>query len=327
MMDNGTEAAAAAAAAAAVAYKLAMYNMWLTFLKYHYGMIGCIAVLAIFGNAMTLASLIKFPKLRRQKNALIGSLSMSDLCNGLCSLMWVVYSTSFETQTGWDATDVVVTLLVYISLFHLYAIGIDRFVAVVKPLHYPTLVTKHTTTVMIITSWLLPMVIIIPTYSWALRQTGVVYKVHRILSIVSFSTRMVVLSILYGKILSETRAQVRKIQAFTEQNSDGNTQKKSANHKGTRLVMIILSATAILGFPYCVSSILQAAEVEQNLYLLIFQFIAHECSLASSCINFFIYSAFTNDFRKAYKFFICCCKKKNIQNDEDGDSITYTSNV
>jgi hypothetical protein len=292
---------------------------WEAFLYYHVAAICVIIVLVIFGNMMTLISLVKFHHLRRQKNALIGSLALADLCLGISTIIWILYSMAYGGNTSWDPPDILLTLFAYISNYHLYTIGIDRFIAVVKPLHYPMLVTRNTTIIMILITWVFPVVSILPLYIYTLRQDvtySLVNKAHQIATITTYAINILVMSFIYGRILAETRAQLRKIQDLVNQGADGNTHNKRVSNKGTRLVMMILSAAALLNFPMFVSVILLAAGIERNLPLSMLSTLAQEWSLSNSCVNFFIYAAFFSDFKKAYINLLCSCKKSQITNVE-----------
>ena len=311
---------------------LQLYQIWGRFLTYHTAITCCIVVLIICGNMITLISLFKFRHLRQQKYALIGSLSLADLFVGISTVTWLLYSMVYGGTTSWDAPDIMLTLSIYISGCHLYTIGIDRFIAVVKPLHYPMIVTKRTMIIMIVITWAYPTLLIIALYTYSLQLDSTTYayvdRTHRIASMVSYLFNILVMSVLYGKILYETRLQVRKIQAMVDQNRNSSTHNNTVSNKGTRLVMIILSTAALLNFPYFVYAILKSVGTETSLSLMIMDMMVQQCVLASACINFFIYAAFNSEFRKAYITMLCYCKKnKNDPVVCEGDSVTYITNT
>ena len=301
---------------------------WRIFFTYHSAITFFIIILILFGNVMTLTSLVKFRHLWRQKNALIGSMSLADLCIGVAMVIWIVHSMLFGGVQTWDITDILLTVCVFITVFHLYIIGVDRFIAVVKPLHYPMLVTNNTTVIMILVSWLLPMVIFIPLYVYALYQDdnwNMMDTLNGNVIIATYVITVLIFSVLYGKILSETRAQLRQIRAWEEPLEDVNSRRRTVNNKGTRLIMIILSTAVFLNFPYFLQALLRMNGVEENIYLSTLEYVAQQCLLSNSCINFFIYAAFTSEFRKAYKTLLCCCKKRQIRGVQENESISYMS--
>ena len=175
--------------------------------------------------------------------------------------------------------------------------------------------------VMIATAWLTPLLVLLPIYIYAMNRGQMadgsyyVRYVHKVVTISLYVIIGVLLSILYGKIYIETRAQMRKIQAFAERSRESTETKKAA--KGTRVVLILMSTAILLNFPYVLQAILKLAGMPPSLFIFIFEYIAQECLLASAAINILIYAVFTNDFRKAYKAMFCRCGKAMSSESDD----------
>ena len=101
---------------------------WANFLNYHNAIVACIVLLIITGNIITLVSLCRFQHLRRQQNALIGSLCVSDLCVGISITIWILFVIFFDGSQSFGSVDILATMCVIVSLFNFIIIGLDRFI-------------------------------------------------------------------------------------------------------------------------------------------------------------------------------------------------------
>ena len=234
---------------------------------------------------------------------------LDNICEPFCNL------TVMTGNLQYKLVECIVIRGVFAIIKHLiYLLFIS---AVVWPLHYFGLVTRKTIMVMIATAWLTPLLVLLPIYIYAMNRgkmaDGSYYVgyVHQVVTISLYVIIGLILSILYGKIYIEARAQMRKIQAFAEP-----TETKKAA-KGTRVVLIIMSTTILLNFPYVLQAILKLAGIPPYLFVFILEYIAQECLFANSAINILIYAVFTTDFRKAYKAMFCRCGKEMSSESDD----------
>ena len=109
-----------------------------------------LAFVAITGNAVVLYAVWKTPALRSPSILLLCGLASSDLCVGLIAQPLVIagsfislYSRSENLKIILAKTYQMIELsLCGASLFILIGISIDRLVAIVKPLQYPSIVTS-----------------------------------------------------------------------------------------------------------------------------------------------------------------------------------------
>ena len=206
---------------------------------YHIIVLILIQGFLLVGNIITLVALKRYRELHHQKNMLIASLSVADLAVGLCGLTSA--GIDFAQRTGadyfWNRT-YIVSLCIMISFCHVICIALDRFIAVVKPLHYPSLMTKRTIYLMIMASWMIPIISIIPLYEYTAAH-GNLDDIDMLSAKVTVIFSSIVIGViwpLYGKIIFETRSQVRKIRAFTEKfnnrSQDNSSQTARIKHKG-----------------------------------------------------------------------------------------------
>ncbi|XP_040836757.1 D(3) dopamine receptor isoform X3 [Ochotona curzoniae] len=199
----------------------------------YYALSYCALILAIiFGNCLVCAAVLRERALQTTTNYLVVSLAVADLLVATLVMPWVVY---LEVTGGvWNFSriccDVFVTLDVMMctaSILNLCAISIDRYTAVVMPVHY-----QHGTgqsscrrvALMITAVWVLAFAVSCPLL-FGLNTTGdpsicsisnpdfVIYS-----SVVSFYVPFGVTVLVYARIYVVLRQRRRK-RILTRQNS------------------------------------------------------------------------------------------------------------
>ncbi|KAH0512800.1 D(3) dopamine receptor [Microtus ochrogaster] len=199
----------------------------------YYALSYCALILAIiFGNALVCAAVLRERTLQTTTNYLVVSLAVADLLVATLVMPWVVY---LEVTGGvWNFSriccDVFVTLDVMMctaSILNLCAISIDRYTAVVMPVHY-----QHGTgqsscrrvALMITAVWVLAFAVSCPLL-FGFNTTGdpsicsisnpdfVIYS-----SVVSFYVPFGVTVLVYARIYMVLRQRRRK-RILTRQNS------------------------------------------------------------------------------------------------------------
>ncbi|XP_004706468.1 D(3) dopamine receptor isoform X1 [Echinops telfairi] len=199
----------------------------------YYALSYCALILAIvFGNGLVCVAVLRERALQTTTNYLVVSLAVADLLVATLVMPWVVY---LEVTGGvWNFSrvccDVFVTLDVMMctaSILNLCAISIDRYTAVVMPVHY-----QHGTgqsscrrvAFMITAVWVLAFAVSCPLL-FGLNTTGdpsvcsisnpdfVIYS-----SVVSFYLPFVVTVLVYARIYVVLRQRRRK-RILTRQNS------------------------------------------------------------------------------------------------------------
>jgi hypothetical protein len=270
-----------------------------------------LAIIIIGGNIVTLICFIKYRKLHLQRYALVCSLAMCDLLVGIgkgIDMTLYMNSRSEESPSAIKiyTSFIVVSAVYFVSIMHLVMISMDRWIAVMFPLRYPTLVTAKTTAAMIIIAWAMPLISVVSALISVFRDNLVASKDNMYSArnaVITLSIYFLITGTMlstYGKIWYVARIQRSKI-AAQQLSSVNNTAKKSDTNK---TLLIVLFSYMCLYFPYtCVAVISLFGEME-NIFVSVLVVIAMGCNFANSGINVFIYALFTRDFRSVlYQLF------------------------
>ncbi|CRK89026.1 CLUMA_CG002666, isoform B [Clunio marinus] len=128
--------------------------------------LGFINILVIVGNCLVIAAVFCSHKLRSVTNFFIVSLAVADLLVGLAVLP---FSATWEVFKVWIFGDVwckvwlaVDVLLCTASILNLCAISLDRYVAVTRPVTYPSIMSTRRAKSLIAGLWVLSFVICFP---------------------------------------------------------------------------------------------------------------------------------------------------------------------
>ncbi|XP_017786132.1 PREDICTED: octopamine receptor Oamb [Nicrophorus vespilloides] len=128
--------------------------------------LGLINVMVIVGNCLVIAAVFCSSKLRSVTNLFIVSLAVADLLVGLAvlpfSATWEIFKVWIFGQVWckiWLALDV---WMCTASILNLCAISLDRYVAVTRPINYPSIMSHKRAKSLIAGLWVLSFVICFP---------------------------------------------------------------------------------------------------------------------------------------------------------------------
>ncbi|XP_061169156.1 trace amine-associated receptor 6-like [Saccostrea echinata] len=143
------------------------------FYVYYYGMFFVIACINIPGNILVIVTVIKSPNLQKPCNFCIVSLAFTDL---LIGFIYPVYNVShLETLPEisrplgqWNVCRFLVSEVIALDIcssYHLVAITVTRYIAIVNPLRYHIYVTKRSTNFVIVMIWVLSQAVCVVVFT------------------------------------------------------------------------------------------------------------------------------------------------------------------
>ncbi|CAH3042516.1 unnamed protein product [Porites lobata] len=135
-------------------------------------------LLTVIGNGLVIYLIATRRKLHTINNRFVLSLAMADLFVGLCFYPGqVICHFWISCKYPYIIEDIGV-LFIYSSVSNLCAMALDRYIAIVKPLQYISLMTSHRASVAIATAWLFPIsAYFIPSLCASLNLFGLNLKV------------------------------------------------------------------------------------------------------------------------------------------------------
>lgn len=128
--------------------------------------LGLINIMVLFGNSLVIFAVITTRKLRTVTNVYIVSLACADLLLGISVLPFsisreILHFWPFGTLwcSIWLAIDV---LLCTASILNLCAISLDRYLAVTRPIQYPSTMSRKKGKIIVACVWILAFVVCLP---------------------------------------------------------------------------------------------------------------------------------------------------------------------
>ena len=124
-----------------------------------------VGLFGTFGNSLVCVAVFINPPLRRSSNYLLFSLAIADLIVTMFCEPVLVASLGKRTffNDCAEKLDLAYRILTRLSctasVVHMAAISVDRFIAVVYPLRYKSIIDSYGLKILLITSWALPITV------------------------------------------------------------------------------------------------------------------------------------------------------------------------
>lgn len=270
-----------------------------------------IMCIMLFGNGIIIYAIIRFRRLRTPTNQFVVALALADIIMALSLPYQIVFYLCPSLYTMKQAC-----LMRYItfllpcgtSLTHVLAITVDRYLSVMQPLRYITLMTNQRVFLISGVLWMYSLILgSVPLYwnDWNQTQTCIFTEVltpgYIVLLLVHFLLIGLLILILYVRIFSVTRKLLKGplIQSTCLFNYDPNSQYRKKT-RSLLLYGIIVGFFCFLWLPFFVVVLIQMLWFNN---WAIFQAgrITTLLGLISSVINPVIYVVLNKPFRKTIK--------------------------
>ncbi|KAK3093959.1 hypothetical protein FSP39_022288 [Pinctada imbricata] len=292
-----------------------------------------IGVAAIFGNALVLVAVMKYPRLRTVTNFFIASLAIADLLVGIivAPLAALSYLGLPRDYMGCVLTNSVLVMLTQISIFSLVGVAVERFIAIRNPFFYQTHMTTRVATIIIFVTWVVAILIgLVPVFGWNLGPMDdnvcAFVKVIDMRYMVYFNffgfvlSPLIIMFLIYSYIFYIVRQQMTKIFALEVM---GNSENKKVKSKFMREVKAAKSLAVVIGiFAVCwlplhiLNSITLICDDPSCAYHYTILLAAILLSHVNSAINPFLYAIGNSQFQIAFKRMFCG-KNAVMSNDDD----------
>jgi hypothetical protein len=217
------------------------------------------------------------------------------------------------------------------SLYSLVAIAVDRYIAILRPLEYPVIMTRYKAKIIISAIWVYHVIlVVIPNMGWNNydKYNGKVCDFFRTLPLIytivscagTIIVSLIVCMYFYVKILTVAAPQLKK-EKLRHQSSSQQQLKKDA--RSARAIGMILFFFFIFWTPLMVTSPLKYLDISANLSEMIKNF-GMTIAMSNSAINPIMYCWLRNDFRDAFKRILCSCCLGNGENQRNTSATKTT---
>ncbi|XP_071949397.1 histamine H2 receptor-like [Antedon mediterranea] len=282
-----------------------------------------IIILIICGNILVCLSPWVNIMLRTSTYTLLVSLAMVDLLLGLTVLP---FSAIFTISQTWDFGPELCNIYVSCdvlfstaSILHLLVISVDRYVAILKPYTYKTVMTRRMAFFGIAIVWIISFLIsFLPIHLGWNTESGDVQSYTNpsecqletntlfalLDGILLFFVPLTLMSGLYCKIVIVARKQAKAIARLSAQFNNNRKQhiKVVDEHKALKVMAIVMGCFVVCWVPYFTIFTFQPV-FEWNLPDSTY-FVVLWMGYINSLINPLVYAALNSEFRKAFSILI-----------------------
>ena len=278
-------------------------------------------VIALVGNTAVITVILMKRTMRKDiSNLLIINLSITDLSMTIFVMVSALVSLIADEwifdKVWCDFVCAINYCLIIVSMLTLCFISVDRYQAVLNPLHYHIRMTRNRVLIMICYSWCQGILFAsIPSFmnwveydyweaicaiQWFRHQSQAIYYVTAAFAL-CFLGPGIVLVYNYLKILKEAKKQKNQIRACPTGQS---REKSKENAISTRIVwslLVVVFAYFICTTPFSLTKLIKVIATRENFIPGPINLTASLLGYVASAINPLIYGIFRRDFRQAYK--------------------------
>ncbi|XP_066501884.1 adenosine A2a receptor b [Hoplias malabaricus] len=287
-----------------------------------------IALLAVVGNVLVCWAVCLNSNLQSITNFFVVSLAVADIAVGLLAIPFaIVISTGFCSNFhGCLFIACFVLVLTQSSIFSLFAIAVDRYIAIKIPLRYNSLVTSKRAKGIIAVCWILSVIIgLTPMLGWNMKAINVTNsscpagmteclfeKVVTMDYMVYFNffgcvlMPLLAMLVIYARIFMAARRQLRQMEqklCHGHSHSDGSSTRSTLQREvhAAKSLAIIVGLFAVCWLPLHIINCFTLFCPKCARPPVWIMYLAIILSHANSVVNPFIYAYRIRDFRHTFR--------------------------
>ncbi|XP_078372905.1 melanocortin receptor 5-like [Oculina patagonica] len=256
-----------------------------------------VGVLGTLGNLLVCVAVVTNPRLRRSSNYLLFSLAIADLivtmaCEPLVVAILGMRTFFSDCAINLELAYIILSMLsCSASVTHMAAISVDRFIAVVFPLHHRYIMENRGLKALLITSWGYP--IAVPILSAVVPASFPKYYFAMAMFALSFGTVFLSYSLI---VISLVRHRKQRNQLRARSSSD-------ASQSGIEIRVTFTLAIVIIVFIACwlplVLMLYGPGKTLIKKHGVAYMWM-RTLALSNSAMNFLIYGSRMKNFREAF---------------------------
>lgn len=286
-----------------------------------------ITIATILGNVLVCLAAVVNRKLRTVTNFFVVSLALSDMLVGLLVLP---FSAIYEVRRAWPFGVILCNiwismdvLLCTVSILNLFAISLDRYIAITRPMRYPSIMTTTKASVALVVIWSVSFLVsFLPIHMGWNTLDGNIQNINDptkcnfdvtnstyalIDGLGTFFLPLTIMLCTYFRIFRIAREQAKRILSLPKIEGANSTYAVD-EHKATKTLAVVLGAFTVCWVPYFTLFVLRPfiysadEEVNYDLYS-VFLWMGY----VNSTLNPTVYTVFNQEFRQAFGDLLCHC--------------------
>lgn len=268
--------------------------------------IGNSIALGTLGFIITVESLVvcfmvyRYRTLRTFNNGFVVSLVLSDILFGAVLLPVIIHDAASL------AAGFLVAVILMANVTNMFAVTLDRFLAVMKPLIYHVTMAKHFTKIVVL-AWLLPIGITLIPIAYDGDRTRSAHKIYLFgILIIGILIPYIFILVAYVMIFREVSRQVRNLAKLQNLRFDQDALKEGKRVTGearmARVFALIAGIFVLTWLPVVYMTTVEAiGRSVETLVPEVLTTISWYTLCMGSITNAPIYALFKSDFRKAFQ--------------------------
>ena len=286
------------------------------------GILALVMPFILAGNLLVVIAVIKFRKLRTSLNMFVASLAVSDMLVGFPTIpVYVIYYSIGDVLKNFKYLCLFRYLLVVLSMsgsiISLTFMSFDRYVAIVHPLHYPTMMTKRRVRFLLLGMWTYGVVFsILPSAGVNVWQRGMACEFFHVLPkwYTFFTVPFIMATCLFlslvtyvvvFRVAKKHQARMKRLNVNSARKQENNPRQMQKDTRNAKVMAFVLLLFVIFWFPFLATSLLKFLPFSQDVFEIAKNF-ALTLAMTNSMCNPVVYCWLKEDFRRAFKMLLCC---------------------
>ena len=279
--------------------------------------VSCTAFVTLCGNSLVIYLIASRPRLHTNPNWFVLSLAIADFSVGLVIAPTYIMST-FWVEADFTTLAIFYNLLLYASVGNLCVMTFDRYIAITRPLRYPSVMKDSTVLKLIACAWGVPFIISLIPLSWE-HNTSVskpkqkhAEQIFKAIVLVLFEiipciillfTCLHLLVIVRKQSRRICRAEAQVINRYNLSTSRGRKTHEKAVVRMVGIVVIVFEICWVLSAYRATCKYFNLCQVSLRLVQISRLFL-----FFNSAINVFVYAFLKREIRGEMKRFFTCVR-------------------
>lgn len=282
--------------------------------------LGILGVLITLENLLVCFLVYRFRKLRTFTNGFVVSLALSDVLFGA-----VLIPVNISDQNN-PANGYLISFILFANVTNLFAVTLDRYLAVMNSLRYSYTMTKNFAKI-ISTAWILPIPLTLLPFAWNTGSTA--ETIYLLFIVIGVLVPYIFILFAYIKIFREVARQVKNLAKLAKYENHLQATKEgkrvTSEARVARVFAIIAGIFVISWMPVFYMTAADALRLDRSEFIpLVLPIVSWYTMTAGSLANAAVYAFFKGDFRNAF-LRLFHCRIVNFRRHSSNEVISGTS--